>query len=319
MPRDHYEVLGVKRDASEEEIRKAYRKLARQHHPDRNPGDKQAAARFKEVQDAYDVLGDKDKRAQYDRFGHLPEGMGGFPFGGGGGGGGAGAQMDPAMMQDLLRRFGMGGMGGMGEGDQAEGGIDLSSILGAMGGMGGMGGTGRQRRTRRTAEPPPTQETEVSVPFETAARGGTLHLKIGEHEVDVKVPAGSEDGKKLRLSGAGPNGGDLVLRLKVEPHRYFRREGKDIILEAPLSVSEAVLGTKIDVPTLDGERLTVKVPPGSSTGKRLRLRGKGIAGGDQYIEVKVMVPPTVNERSRELLEEFGRLNPQSPRSGPPWS
>jgi DnaJ-class molecular chaperone len=315
MPRDYYEVLGVKRDASEEEIRKAYRKLARQHHPDRNPGDKQAASRFKEVQDAYDVLGDKDKRAQYDRFGHMPEGMGGFPFGGGGG---QGAQIDPAMMQDLFRRFGgAGGMGGGGEAEGGMGGFDLGSILGA---MGGMGGGGRQRRTRRgPVEPPPTQETEVSVPFETAARGGTLQLKIGEREVDVKVPAGSEDGKKLRLSGVGPGGGDLVLRLKIEPHAYFRREGKDVILEAPLTVSEAVLGTKIDVPTLDGERLTVKVPPGSSTGKRLRLRGKGIAGGDQYIEVKVVVPPTVNERSRELIEEFGRLNPQSPRSGPPWS
>src|SRR2546421_2523136 len=127
MPRDHYEVLGVKKDASEEEIRKAYRKLARQHHPDRNPGDKQAASRFKEVQDAYDVLGDKEKRAQYDRFGHMPEGMGSFPFGGGGGGGGGpGGQIGPAMMQGILRPFG--GMGGVG-----GGGLEAERGLGRVG------------------------------------------------------------------------------------------------------------------------------------------------------------------------------------------
>src|SRR5947209_5790153 len=199
MPRDYYEVLGVKKDASEEEIRKAYRKLARQHHPDRNPGDKQAAARFKEVQEAYDVLGDKDKRAQYDRFGHMPEGMGGFPWGAGGGGGpgGAGGQVDPAVLQEILRRFGgMGGMGrGGGTGEEDEGGmggLDLGSLFGGMGGTGGRRG-GRTRRAQ--PEAPPEQETEVHVPLETAARGGTMHLQIGDREVDVKVPAGSEDGK----------------------------------------------------------------------------------------------------------------------------
>jgi curved DNA-binding protein len=324
MPRDYYEVLGVKRDASEEEIRKAYRKLARQHHPDRNPGDKQAAARFKEVQEAYDVLGDKDKRAQYDRFGHMPEGMGGFPWGAGGGGGpgGAGGQIDPAVLQEILKRFG--GMGGMGRGGGAGagvedeegggfGGFDLGSLFGGATG-------GRQRRTRRAApEEAPPQETEISIPLETAARGGTLHLKMGEREVDVKVPAGSEDGKRLRLSGVGPHGETVVIRLKIEPHPWFRRDGKDVILEAPLTVAEAALGTRIDVPTLDGERLTVKVPPGSSTGKRLRLRGKGLGGGDQYIEVKVVVPTVTDARSRELIEEFARLNPQNPRSGPPWN
>jgi DnaJ-class molecular chaperone len=116
-----------------------------------------------------------------------------------------------------------------------------------------------------------------------------------------------------------PGGGRVRLKLRIEPHPHFKREGKNVILEVPLSLPEAVLGARVDVPTLGGERLTVKVPPGASSGSRLRLRGRGINGGDQFIEIKVMVPAAKDERSRELIEEFGRLNPQDPRSGPPWS
>jgi DnaJ-class molecular chaperone len=123
----------------------------------------------------------------------------------------------------------------------------------------------------------------------------------------------------MRLQGQAPGGGNLLLKIHIEPHPYFRREDKDVILEVPLSLSEAVLGARVDVPTLDGTKLTVKVPPGASSGTRLRLRGKGITGGDQYIEVKVVVPAPADERSRQLIEEFARLNPQNPRSGLPWS
>jgi DnaJ-class molecular chaperone len=306
MPRDLYETLGVSRDASDDDLKKAYRKLARQYHPDRNPGDKQAEAKFKEIQAAYDVLGDKAKRTQYDRFGFAgPGGDGGGPGGPFGGGGTPGGfefrNINPEDLGELFRHFG--GFGGMGGGD-AE---DLF---------------GRRARTRGRRPSgggrPADAEHEITVPFLTAALGGSVGLSIDGTEVNLKIPAGVEEGKKLRLAGQGPGGADLLIKLHVEPHPYFRREGNNILLEAPLSLPEAVLGAKIDVPTLDGTRLTVKAPAGASSGSRLRLRGKGIAGGDQYIVIKVVVPAPADARSRELIEEFAKLNPQHPRVGPPW-
>jgi DnaJ-class molecular chaperone len=307
MPRDYYDILGVKRDASEDEIKKAYRKLARQYHPDRNPGDKQAETKFKEVQDAYDVLSDKTKRANFDRFGTAEPGpqFGGGRAGPGGGsfrwGGGPGGfqQVDPAEAADLFNQIFGGGLGG---GAAPE---DLSEIL---------GGRARGGRRRRP-EPAPEAEAEVSIPFLTAANGGSVSLRIDSRELDVKIPPGVEDGQTLRLQGQAPSGGNLLVKLRIQPHPYFRREGKDIILTAPVSLTEAVLGARIDMPTLDGSRLTVKVPPGTSSHSRLRLRGKGINGGDQYIEIKIAVPAPKDDRSRELIEEFGRLNPQDPRAG----
>lgn len=308
MPRDLYEVLGVKRDASDDDIKKAYRKLAREYHPDRNPGDKQAEARFKEVQDAYDVLSDKNKRAQFDRFGFAgPDG--GFPPGGGGqtfhwGGGGPGGgfeQMDPEQAQEIFSQL-FGNMGGMGGG-----------------GFPGMGGGRRGRGARSRQAAPPPVESEMAIPFETAALGGKISLRVDGREIDVKIPPGVEEGQTIRLGGQGPGGVDLHLKLKIQPHRYFRREGNDLILEVPLSLPEAVLGTKIDVPTLDGTKLTVKVPPGTSSGARLRLRGKGIKGGDQFIEIKIAVPSPKDDRSKAIIEEFAKLNPQELRSGLPWN
>jgi DnaJ-class molecular chaperone len=307
MPRDYYETLGVKRDASEEEIKKAYRKLARQYHPDRNPGDKQAEGKFKEVQEAYDVISDKTKRANYDRFGTAEPGAG---FGGGRGGprgqtfhwGGAGPggsqEIDPAAASELFRQMFGGDMG------------DLGDILGRRGGRGG--------RTRRP-ETGPEVQSEVTIPFLTAALGGTVNLSVDSRELAVKIPAGIDDGKVLRLQGQAPGGGNLRLVVHIQPHPYFRREGNDVVLEVPLSLAEATLGTKVDVPTLEGGKLTVTIPPGTSSGSRLRLRGKGIAGGNQYIEAKVIVPPPKDDRSRQLIQEFAQLNPQHPRSGPPWS
>jgi DnaJ-class molecular chaperone len=297
MPRDYYEVLGVPRDASEADIKKAYRKLARQHHPDRNPGDKQAEARFKEVQEAYDVLSDKTKRTQYDRFGVAgPAGAGQGPFRAQGGTGPGGFEFQGVSPEDL------------------------ESILGAFGGdLGGMFGRGRARGRGRAARPAENVEAEVAIPFLRAAQGGTVSLSVDGRQIDVKVPAGVEEGKKLRLAGQGPGGGDLLVRIKIEPHPYFRREGNNLMVEVPISVSEAILGTKVDVPTLDGTHLTVKIPPGTSSGARLRLRGKGIAGGDQFVETKIVTPKVADARSRELIEEFARLNPQNPRASMPWS
>jgi curved DNA-binding protein len=301
MPRDYYETLGVSKTAGEDEIKKSYRKLARQFHPDRNPGDKQAETRFKEVQDAYDVLSDKKKREQYDRFGFAGPGAapGGFPGGATfqwGGGAGETAEIDPAQFEDLLRHFG--GFGGFGD---------------------GAGRRGRGSRRRPAAAPPQEHVPEVTIPLETAAAGGKISLSVDGQQIDVKIPTGVATGQTMRLTGQGPDGADLYIKIRVADHPYFHREGNDVILQVPLTVAEAALGTTVDVPTLDGTRLGVKVPPGTSSGARLRLRGKGIKGGDQYIEMKIVVPAAKDERSRELLEEFNRLHPLNPRSGPPWS
>jgi curved DNA-binding protein len=297
MPRDFYEVLGIKRDASEDEIKRAYRRLAREHHPDRNAGDKQAETRFKEVQEAYDVLSDKEKKSQYDQFGHVgPQvgsngGPGGFQWGGGFG---EGVEIDPSQLEEFLRGAGMGGAGDM------------------------FGQRTRQPGRGRRAAPREPVTTDLRVPFETAVLGGTMSLDVNGRSIDVKIPVGVEEGKTLRVQGQGPRGADLHLIIRIAPHAYFRREGNDLLITAPITVAEAVLGTKIDVPTLDGAKLTVKVPAGTSSGSRLRLRGKGIKGGDQYVEIKIVAPPEVDERSKTLMEEFAQHNPQQPRSGPPW-
>ncbi|HEY1190518.1 MAG TPA: J domain-containing protein [Gemmata sp.] len=314
MPRDPYEVLGVSKSATAEEINKAHRKLSKKYHPDRNPGDKQADANYKEVQSAHDILGDPAKKEQYDRYGFAGTqsgfpGGGGFPggaggFGGGFPGGAGGPQLDPEAAQRLFDLFG-GGMGG-------AGGPDLGDLFG--------GGRRKSRpKGRPRAEP---IESEVTVPFDVAANGGSVALEIGGRRIDVKVPGGIEEGKKLRVPADATGGQEVLLKVKIAPHPFFRREGNDLYLDVPLALPEAILGAKVDVPTLDGSKLalvTVTVPPGTSSGRKLRLRGKGIGGGDQYLVFKVEVPPgQVDEKSRELIDEFAKRNPQAPRAGAPW-
>jgi curved DNA-binding protein len=319
MPRDPYDVLGVSKSATADEIQKAYRKLSKKYHPDRNPGDKQADASYKEVQEAYEVLGDPKKKANFDQFGFAGgaqgfPGAGGFPggFPGAGGfpggfpGGATGANVDPEMAEELFKRFFGGGMSGEG-----GAGPDLGDLFGA----------GRRRgsrpRARRPAEP---IEAEVSVPFEVAANGGSIALQVGQNQIDVKVPPGMEDGKKLRVKGDEGRPQDIILKMKVLPHAYFRREGNDILLDVPISLAEAILGAKVEVPTVAGERLEVKVRPGTSGGAKLRLRGKGVNGGDQYLVFKVVVPAgEVDEPSRKLIEEFAKRNPLDARANVPWA
>jgi len=290
MANDPYSVLGVSRTASDDEIQKAYRKLARQHHPDRNPGDKAAETKFKEVQAAYDILGDKAKREEFDQFGAVggrpgpagpgPNfgGPGGSPFGSGG------------AFFDLRDLFG-----------GAFGGEEANPFASA-------GRRGRKTRAR------PPQEAEVTVPFEIAALGGPLNLRVDGQDVSVKVPPGLEDGKILRLAGQGSGGADLHLRVRVLPHDRFRIENGDLTVTVPISIPEAVLGAAIDVPLLEGGFATVKVPPGTSAGAKLRLKGKGIKGGDAYVLLKIVVPRSVSERGQELIREFGKLYPDNPRA-----
>lgn len=290
MPRDYYEVLGVSRDASDDDIKRAHRKLAREFHPDRNPGDKKAEAHFKEVEEAYDVLADKSKRSQYDQFGQVGS-NGGPGWFHPGGGFGQGAQIDPSQLDEFLRQAGMG---------------DFPGQRARSGG-----------RDRRGAPREPVSH-DLRVSFETAVLGGSIPLAVNGRNIDVKIPAGVDEGQTLRLQGQGPGGADLMLKIRLDTHHYFQREGNDLVITVPITIAEAVLGAKIDVPTLEGAKLTVKIPAGTSSGGRLRLRGKGIKGGDQYVEIKIVAPASVDAESAKLMGDFAQRNPQQPRTGPPW-
>lgn len=306
--RDFYDVLGVKREASAEEIKKAYRNLARKFHPDLHPGDKKAEKNFKEVQEAYDVLSDQDKRDQYDRFGNAAFEQGGpgprsqnYTWSN---------QGSPEMQFD----FGEGGLGDI-----------LGGLFGGRGRKGG-GAGGTQDI------PGDDIETELSIPFRTAVMGGDLDITISGNgpgqRLTVTIPPGVNDGARLRLAGKGRpsptkgRSGDLYVLVRVEPHGFFTRNGRDVYLDAPISISEAVLGTSMDVPTLEGT-VTVAVPPGASSGQKLRIRGKGGPSkdgerGDQYVQIKVVSPKSVDDESKRLIEQFARRNPMNPRENAGW-
>lgn len=312
MPLDYYKVLGVSRTASDDEIRKAYKRLARENHPDVRPNDPAAAERFKQASEAYEVLSDPDKRKQYDTFGPAwrqasQAGRGGpFPHGG-----------RPVDI-DLNDLFGGGGGGG----------VDLEELLGGMFGGGGRRG-GRARSP--VAERGQDVRTEITVPFTLAAQGGGYDVRLSRNgrpeTLTVKIPPGIRDGGVVRLAGQGEPGtggspaGDLLITVHLAPHPYFRREGNDVLVDLPLTVTEAALGAKVDVPTLTGGMATLTIPPGTSTGARLRLKGQGFpdpkshAPGDQYAVVKIVVPRQVNERARELLRELAEIAPEHPRAG----
>lgn len=307
MALDYYQVLGVPRSASEDEIRKAYKKLARENHPDLKPDDPAAAERFKQANEAYEVLSDAEKRKQYDQFGdawkHARQGgpfPGGGPFGGG-------QKVDI----DLGDLFG-------------QGGVDLGDLFG-----GAFGGG----RRGRTAQPRPSRgqdlHTTVNVPFDLAARGGTYDITLDRNGVpetlSVKIPAGIRDGGTIRLAGQGGTGanggssGDLLINVRVAAHPYFRRDGNDLLIDVPLTVREATLGAKVDVPTLSEGMVTVTIPPGTSSGAKLRLKGKGIPdpktkqAGDQFVQVKIVVPRELSSRAKELLEELDQETAVHPR------
>lgn len=313
--RDYYEVLGVARTASADEIKRAYRRLAKQFHPDRNPNDPKAETRFKEVQHAYGVLGDVSKRADYDRFGHAavgqwssgPTGERVYQWGGG-------SSINMEDLEDLFSAFGSGGGG-------ARPGIFEQFFRGS-------------ERTHRRPEPPGADEAEVRVTFEQAAVGGVITVRVargpgGEAEsLEVKIPPGVREGQRIRLAGRGSRGGsgarDLHLVCRIAPHPYFTRDGRDVHLELPVSFTEAALGAKIDVPTIDGVA-TLTLPAGTASGARLRLRGRGIAElggskrGDQIVTVRIVPPQRVTSAIREALERLAAVDGSDPRSECPWN
>lgn len=298
MADDPYSVLGVAKDATEDQIRAAYRKLAKQYHPDLNPGDKAAEERFKAVASAHDLLSDAERRARYDR-GEIDA---------------AGQERPPPQYQRTYRDFAQGRQGSRyGAMDED----DLGDILSGVFGMGrGAGGTIQMRGADR--------RYTLAVSFLDAARGSTQRLALpGGDTLDVRVPPGTETGQVLRLRGKGGPGrgggppGDALIEVEVEPHRFFRREGTDIHLDLPVTVSEAVLGAKVQVPTLSGP-VTMTVPAGSDAGTRLRLRGRGIPAhgdrpaGDQHVTLRVVVGPA-DDALREFLRGWTPAHPFDPR------
>ncbi|MBW0145730.1 DnaJ C-terminal domain-containing protein [Sphingomicrobium clamense] len=289
---DLYQHLGVKRGASEAEIKKAYRSLAKQLHPDRNKDNPKAAERFGKVTQAYDILSDKDKRAQYDRGEIDEEGNPKMPFGMGGGGGFGGF------------RPGQGGAAGAGPGGFDTGGMeDLSDLFeGLFGGSRPRGGGfgGGQTRTRSAPRPKGADVAyRLTVPFEDAASLEPQRVKLaGGKTIDMKLPQGVEDGTKIRLAGQGQDGpggkGDAIVTIIVKGHKYFRRDGDDIRVDLPVTLKEAVEGAKVKAPTVDGP-VMVTVPKNASGGTTLRLKGKGWSKkgggrGDQLVTLEIKIP-----------------------------
>jgi DnaJ-class molecular chaperone len=330
--RDYYDVLGISRSAPADEIKSAYRKLARKFHPDVTKNDPKSTERFKEVQEAYEVLSDSAKRKNYDEFGHA--GVNAMPGGAPGAGGDPWESFRQSQRGRGQTHSWQGGPGVSVE-DFDVGNGDFGSIFDQLfGGRGGAPGAGGRGGPRTRARPAPQRGADVDHPvtltFEQAARGTHLPLQINRdgklETIDIRVPGGVKEGSRVRVKGRGqhsPTGepGDLFIITAVQPHAYFRRDGLDVNLDLPISMYEALLGAKIDVPTLDGKR-TLTIPPGTSSGAKLRLKQHGIQRGDekgdQIVFVKVIVPKTLDDDDRKTIEKLAEKHPLNPRSDVGW-
>jgi molecular chaperone DnaJ len=370
---DYYELLGVPRKSSAKDIRAAFRKLARKYHPDLNPGDKSSEEKFKQLQEAYDVLSDSKKRQMYDQYGFYSENLppGGYPgtpsqaeagvnfdFGGFDFGGGTGAPGGGSSFRDLFSQFFSGGRDRAPMEPEHEPGGDLEyqieidfwdAVRGAVkklsitrldtcGTCHGTGAVGSPQTCPTCHGTGSIQQAagkmRFNVPCTRCGGTGKLHTPCktcgGEgrvrrtESIDVRIPAGVANGGRVRVPGKGNAGtmgapaGDLYLRVVVRPHAFFERRGNDLYIKVPVTVSEATLGAKIEVPTMDGRSL-VRIPPGTNSGKTLRLRDKGVpsarngARGDQYVEIQVVVPQPTDERVRNLMKELEKVAPEDPR------
>ena len=316
--KDYYKILGVSKTATKEEIKKAYRSLARKYHPDLNPDKKDAEEKFKEVQEAHEVLSDEEKRKTYDMFGSAEFRPGGrttwkradetgpayeYSY----------SAHDFSGFEDIFKDlFGPGGEGRPGR-SRGEAFRDIFSTV-------------TKERNARGRD----LEYQIEIDFDTAIRGGVRDLSISRQKqegvetekLSVRIPAGVDNGSRIRVQGKGEGGGakgDLYLRVKVKPHPIYTRKGDDIYLEVPVTVYEAALGKKIEIPTIDGTA-EMTIPPGVQSGTRLRLKGKGVTNlktklrGDQYIEIKIAMPDKISEDDRKKFEELERSHPYNPRA-----
>lgn len=303
--KDFYSALGVSKDASAEEIKKAYRKLARQYHPDKNPGDSAAEERFKEVGEAYQVLSNEEDRKQYDAIRAF--GAGGPRFTAGGG--------NDAGFEDMFSSMFDGGGGSFGSytygngANASTGGFE--DILNMFGGSGRGGSSRFGFNSSRRASRGEDLVTKVSIPLRQAASGTTVKITTASgRSVTAKIPAGISAGQKIRVpgkGGAGVNGGpdgDILVTVDIEKHPVYELKGKDVYVDVPISFAEAALGATIKIPTLEGKTVSVKIPEGSSTDKLLRVRSKGLKGGDMYVRLKVVVPKKLSEDARKAVEDF---------------
>lgn len=324
--RDYYEILGVSRNATPEQIKSAYRRLARKYHPDVNKSP-DAAEKFKEATAAYEVLSDPEKRRMYDQFGSVEQGAFGF-----------GQRPGSPAGRRVYTRTWSSGRPGAWSFDFDDlfsaspfSGMSLEELLNALG-----GGVRRSRSGVSTAEQEPATDvlSHITLDFDEAMKGCTKTLRVNRpggsaERIEVKIPPGVREGSKIRLRGKGGSSGyrgkrgDLYLVVHVREHPYFRQEGSDIYIDVPISITEAALGTKVTVPTIDGKAI-VTIPPGTSSGTKLRLRGKGIIDpktktrGDQYVVIKIVPPKSISQKGKELLEQLDKTEPYNPREGLPW-
>lgn len=295
VEKDFYAILGVSKDASDADIKKAYRKMARKYHPDTNSGDATAERKFKDITEANSVLSNPEDRQQYDAIRAMGSGAR-FSAGGHGGGQANGG------FEDVLSNLFGGGGGHRG----AQGAPDFSDLFG--GGGGGFGGFGQQS-PRKGAD----RTASTSISFSGSINGTTIGLREGNGEViDVRIPAGIKDGQSVRVRGKGSPGaagaGDLIVKVSVKPHPVFIREDNNIRIHVPVTFAEAALGGQIEVPTLSGERVKMKVPAGSASGRTLRLKGRGVktskATGDMLVTLDVVVPQNLSKEAKAAVEAF---------------
>lgn len=309
VEKDFYSILGVSKDASDADIKKAYRKLARKYHPDQNPGDAEAEKKFKDITEANSVLSDAEQRQQYDAI----RAMGGARFSAGGPGAGAGT----AGFEDLF-----GGLfgGGAGRHSRGFGSSNLPPEFADLFGGFGSGG-GFQAPPQKGAD----REASTTISFAGSIRGTTVGLREQNGDViDVRIPAGIRDGQKVRVRGKGGPGsagpGDLIVTVHVTPHEFFTRDDDNIRIHVPVSFDEAALGAQIEVPTLDGRSVRMKVPAGSNSGRTLRVKGQGVKSsrgqGDLLVTIDVVVPQNLSKEAEDAVRAFAAATSKNSESNP---